>query len=203
MEKCEFIERTGFEPMDEEYKEIENMYYAFKGDKDQFCKDFVENGGPQRCQCLRVGKIRRLEGELEEKEKCFKNLEASLRKNIQVLQEQLDKELEWKPCSSGAGTNMKQNWYEDLLKYCDEFGDILSEDGAKEFIHREFGFVPDKVTIIETVETYEVNKHQHLRVANSFKRKALYVSSDWNYVRFNCTGYCYECVNGSLRFYHC
>ena len=34
----EFIERTGYEPSFEEYKHIEDSYYEFDGNKDEFCK---------------------------------------------------------------------------------------------------------------------------------------------------------------------
>lgn len=34
----EFVERTGFEPTMEEYREIEEAYYNFDGDKNAFCK---------------------------------------------------------------------------------------------------------------------------------------------------------------------
>lgn len=36
----EFIERTGFKPMADEYAEIEKQYMEFDGDKDAFCKAF-------------------------------------------------------------------------------------------------------------------------------------------------------------------
>ena len=38
MMMSEFTERTGFEPMAEEYVEIEQQYYNFDGNKDAFCK---------------------------------------------------------------------------------------------------------------------------------------------------------------------
>lgn len=41
----EFIERTGFEPTAEEYAKIEDAYYDYDGDKDAFCRAFVEQGG--------------------------------------------------------------------------------------------------------------------------------------------------------------
>ena len=34
----EFIDRTGYKPTAEEYAEIEQAYYVFKGDKDAFCR---------------------------------------------------------------------------------------------------------------------------------------------------------------------
>ena len=33
----EFTARTGYKPTFEEYHEIEKLYYAFDGDKDEFC----------------------------------------------------------------------------------------------------------------------------------------------------------------------
>ena len=38
----EFIDRTGFTPTYEEYQEIEEAYYNFDGNKDAFCKAFVD-----------------------------------------------------------------------------------------------------------------------------------------------------------------
>ena len=42
MMMSEFTERTGIEPTAEEYGMIEEMYYEFDGDKNEFCKDFVK-----------------------------------------------------------------------------------------------------------------------------------------------------------------
>lgn len=43
MTKLEFIERTGYQVLDEEYKAIEEMYCnAGNMDKDEFCKNWVE-----------------------------------------------------------------------------------------------------------------------------------------------------------------
>lgn len=38
MMMSEFIERTGYEPSYDEYKLVEDSYYEFDGDKDEFCK---------------------------------------------------------------------------------------------------------------------------------------------------------------------
>ena len=38
MMKSEFIERTGFEPTEAEYREIEAEYMGCDIDKDEFCK---------------------------------------------------------------------------------------------------------------------------------------------------------------------
>ena len=38
----EFVERTKYEPSAEEYSYIEDSYYEFVGDKDEFCKDWLK-----------------------------------------------------------------------------------------------------------------------------------------------------------------
>ena len=43
MMKCEFEERTGFWPSDEEYHYIEESYYEFDGNKDAFCKAWLND----------------------------------------------------------------------------------------------------------------------------------------------------------------
>lgn len=45
MMKSEFIERVGFEPTADEYREIEQEYMGCDIDKDQFCKEWKKNGG--------------------------------------------------------------------------------------------------------------------------------------------------------------
>lgn len=39
----EFIERTNFYPSFDEYRGLEEMYYHYQGDKDDFCAHFVKN----------------------------------------------------------------------------------------------------------------------------------------------------------------
>ena len=43
MMKSEFIERTGYEPSNEEYHYIEESYYDFDGSKDDFCKQWMKD----------------------------------------------------------------------------------------------------------------------------------------------------------------
>lgn len=42
MMKSEFIERTGFEPTEAEYREIEAEYMGCDIDKDEFCKTYFD-----------------------------------------------------------------------------------------------------------------------------------------------------------------
>lgn len=47
----EFIERTGFEPTADEYQKIEEAYYNFDGDKNDFRYRAVQCRGLQDQQC--------------------------------------------------------------------------------------------------------------------------------------------------------
>ena len=194
----EFIERTSFEPTASEYAKIEEAYYNFNGNKDEFCKAFMKNDGEKKIYKARAEEIAQLKSQLVEMEKQHKAEMEAHEKQIAELNAELDRELEWKPCD-GSGTNMTQERYEHLAN-C---GQVMSDKEAKEFIADECGFNPEKIHILHEVNTYEVNKHRRLRVAATFDRAPVYESSDWNYIRFDCACFMYELVNGELRFYCC
>lgn len=194
----EFIERTGFEPTASEYAKIEKAYYDFNGNKDEFCKAFVKNGGEKKIYKARAEEIAQLKSQLVEMEKQHKSEMEAREKQIAELNADLDRELEWKPCD-GSGTNMTQERYEHLAN-C---GQVMSDEEAKEFIADECGFDLEKIHILHEVNTYEVNKHRRLRVAGTFDRAPVYESSDWNYIRFDCACFMYEFINGQLCFYCC
>ncbi len=194
----EFIERTGFEPTASEYVKIEKAYYDFNGNKDEFCKAFVKNGGEKKIYKARAEEIAQLKSQLVEMEKQHKTEMEAREKQINDLTAELDRELEWKP-STGTGTNMSQSDY-DHLANC---GKLMTDEEAKTFIADECGFAPEKIHILHEVHTYEVNKHRRLRKSGTFDRTPVYESTDWNYVRFDCACFMYELVNGELRFYCC
>ena len=105
---------------------------------------------------------------------------------------------------------MTQADYESLLACCTgDHGDphVMSEGEARMLVAEEFGFNPERVEIITTVHTYEVNKHRQLRKAAAYTRQPLYNATDWNYVRFNVRGagctWMYEMINGELETYSC
>lgn len=198
MMMSEFVERTGFQPTADEYEQIESAYYNFDGDKDAFCKAFVEQGGELKIYKARADEIARLRSQMLEVEKQFKKDIADRDRRIDQLTAELDKELEWKP-STGTGTNMEQSRYEDLASS----GRVMTDEEAKAFIADECGFAPEKIRILHEASTYEVNKHRRLRKSASFNRAPVYEATDWNYVRFDCACFMYELVNGELRFYCC
>lgn len=198
MMMSEFVERTGFQPTADEYEQIESAYYNFDGDKDAFCKAFVEQGGELKIYKARAEEIARLRSQMLEIEKEHKREMADRDRRIDQLTAELDKELEWKP-STGTGTNMEQSRYEDLARS----GRVMTDEEAKAFIADECGFAIEKIRILHEASTYEVNKHLRLRKSGTFDRAPVYEATDWNYVRFDCACFMYELVNGELRFYCC
>jgi hypothetical protein len=209
MMMSEFIERTGFEPTYDEYEQIQDAYYLFDGDKDEFCKKFVAENGEKKVYQARAEEIERLRSQILEIEKQFKKDLDNRERKIEALTADLDKELDWRP-SEGAGTNMTQERYEQLLQSCTgNHGDphVMAEDEARQLVAQEFGFDAERIEIVTTVHIYEVNKYRQLRKAATYTRQPLYDATDYNYVRFNvrcaaCT-WSYEMVNGELEQYSC
>lgn len=193
----EFEERTGFHPSMDLYAEIEKAYMESTLDKDTFCSDYKMNKNgiaeaiARRTTIAAISASRRAEKETSSKI-------ADLEKEIASLKRDLDRELEWNP-SSGTGTWMSEDRYQHLKSS----GKVMSEQDAIEFIAEECGFAADKIHIVRSVATYEVNKYRQLRKAASYEREPVYESTDWNYVRFDCASFMYEYENGELRFYCC
>ena len=198
MMMSEFIELTGFEPTAEEYEEIEDAYYHFDGSKDDFCKNWLADGGILKAAQARAEKINQLRSELLELDHANRMETDDYEYRIKQLEAQLDRELEWQLCPD-AGTHLSQRAYEDLAGS----GTAMSDEDAKAFIADECGFDPEKVVILHEVSTYEVNKYHQLRPAARFTRQPVYNATDWNYIRFDCAGFMWEYLNGELKGYTC
>ncbi|OUN24565.1 hypothetical protein [Pseudoflavonifractor sp. An85] len=203
----EFTDMTGFEPTPEEFQEIESEYYRFDGDKQAFCKDFVERSGEKQVYARRAEYIKELYSRLMDQEKEYtaklNKLEEAyaeqilkLTARVAQLQEELDREMEWRPADN-VGTHMSQEEYEDLAKHGHKLG---LEDTIK-LIATEFGFAPGRLEIKDEAATYEVNKYRKFRVKDELERPPVYSSTDWNYIRFDCAGIQYEMINGELVRY--
>ena len=69
MMMSEFIERTKYEPSHEEYIEIEEAYYEFDGNKDEFCKAWLKrkNNGSWAIEYNLRKQIRRLNEDIKVK----------------------------------------------------------------------------------------------------------------------------------------
>lgn len=186
----EFEERTGYYPSVAEYKVIEEIYLEYTGDKDDFCKAFKENRDflAQKIQ-TEVNRRYFQEQEAERKEK------EQLLHQIESLKAKLEKEQEWKPYEMTE--NVSQEEYEKLKNAGGT--KELSQIEAKDILYSWFGFAREAVTIINTVPTYEINRHRQLRRTGEVERKALYNASDWNYIRFDCGQMSWELCNDELR----
>lgn len=86
MMMSEFTERTKFDPTAEEYREIEQEYLGCELDKDEFCRQWVKNYGPQRLTRQRAAKIEELKVELHQRKKEYDKLDAE--RCSQIKQEQ-------------------------------------------------------------------------------------------------------------------
>lgn len=117
---------------------------------------------------------------------------------LEKVKAELDKALEWKDCEN-MGTNMSEKDYLKLK----ESGKVLTKQKAIDLIASEFGFDPEKITILSTVQTFEVSKYHRTRVKESLVRDPVYDATDWNYIRFNCSDWYYEMINGQLKQYYC
>lgn len=196
----EFTERTGFYPTYEHYKFIEKSYMDFDGDKDAFCKAYKanENGLAEKIT-REVERFVEDQTELgmHEHDAMEERLNAQ-QEEIEKLKAQLDAELEWTPYKD-AGTQMTQRDYMKLKE--DRFTKTMTYEEAVNFIAEQLGFSAERVRITYTAETFEVNKHRRMRVAERYDREPLYGSTDWNYVRFNVNGIEYEYINGQFVMY--
>lgn len=95
----EFVERTGFEPLVEEYREIEAEYMSAPEyvDKDIFCKQWKRSGNIKRLMRLRARKIEELEATLrtnaressEIRQRAYKENER-LKDKIKALENELN-----------------------------------------------------------------------------------------------------------------
>lgn len=190
----EFVQRTGFEPSQNDYCIIEQQYMKFEGDKDQFCEKWIKENGIQQVYDDKINLINELQSQIED---------------LETVNERLKNELEmsqgWK-LTDKAGTNMSQNDYLDLSKSVIEIAGepgYLMPDHAKAKINEITGMEIDRIILIYAVETYEINFQKRLRIKDKFTRCPYFFSTDWNYFRFNCNGWSWEIVNGELYQYNC
>lgn len=93
MMKTEFTERTGFEPTEAEYREIEAEYMGCDIDKDEFCKTWKKQGGIQRLMRLRARRIEELEAELVKKKNDYDRMDTQYCEKINRLNDEKNSEL--------------------------------------------------------------------------------------------------------------
>lgn len=176
-----------------EYSTIEEMYYEFNGDKQAFCKKFMEDNSI-------VEVLRMIATDFEaQKAEALSDLHIANEK-IKRLEADLDRELEWQPYEDTH--NVSQADYDTLAK--DHTTRELTDEEAADMIASEFGFDRSKIVIVHEVITYEINRHRQLRKVGTTPRKALFNAWDWNYIVFNIKGNVtmgWEMHDGALQQY--
>lgn len=186
----EFEKLTGFYPTADLYAAIETAYMDFDGDKTAFCKAYKAN---------KNGIAERIQREVNMAAfKAQREHDAELaRRDVEIerLKKELEREQEWKPYVDSD--NVQQADYEELR----DAGDtrVMSDAEAKDLLYKWYGFAPEKVKILRSVPTYEVNRHRRLRKTGEVERLPLYNATDWHYIRFDCGRMSYELKDDALR----
>ena len=191
MLKEEFIQRTGFNPSDEDYKVIEKEYYEFGGNKDQFCVDWLKNNGIQNLYDKATNRYKDAEQEV-----------LNLRNHIETMEIRIDRMEKWHPAKD-TGTNLEQKEYIKMRFSAEEDNkEYKHAEDAIEKIHQLTGMDKDYIRLVDMVKSYEVGTSCRLRVSGEYIRQPIYLASDWNYFRFDCLGWQWEIVNGTLLHYN-
>lgn len=191
----EFEQRTGFLPSLLLYEVIEKYYTNFDGDKALFCKAYLENFDGLASKIQHEADIKDINAK-RETEKVIEDLHTQ----IAALEKALEREQEWKSCE--IEQNVTQADYEKLAQYAEEGKGChyMTDAAAIAWICHEFDFDPNKITIIHEIYEYEVNRHHQLRkTGRKIDRRPVYCASDYHYIRFNTSHWCYEVWNGQLR----
>lgn len=94
MMKSEFMDRTGFEPTEAEYRDIEADYMGCDIDKDEFCKQWKKQGGVQRMMRLRARRIEELESQLAAEKRDYERMDAQYCERINRLNDEKNGELD-------------------------------------------------------------------------------------------------------------
>lgn len=200
----EFERLTGVYPSSDLYAMIERAYSDFNGSKEEFCaaykanKDGLAEKIQQDAECYMVSKLHcssvineKTQDQLAAAEKKIKGLEAENER----LQEKINKLLEWK--FVGVESGMSDDDYKELANR----GEPISDERAKDIIFNEFGFIKDSIVIVKELHEWEKNVLGKYRSCGKVARLPHYESSDWNYIRFDVHGRCYELINGDLSLY--
>ena len=193
----EFEELTGFYPSTDLYSAIEQAYDDYPGDKREFCAEYKANkdGLAEKIQYMAsLNTINALSAETAKANEAKLERDDAKRR-IKELEAALEKAQGWQ--KYGTGSHMSDADYLDLEKR----GEPITEERAKEIIHKEFGFAVEFIEIVNELTEYEVNHSHQLRETGKLSRLPHYESSDWNYIRFNVNGWQYEMVDGQLEFF--
>lgn len=119
MMKSEFMDRTGFEPTESEYRDIEAEYMGCDIDKDEFCKQWKKQGGIQRMMRLRARRIEELESQLVAEKRDYERMDTQYCTKINELKKQISDDgvaLNSMNAQIGLMRNKAAGEIEELLK---------------------------------------------------------------------------------------
>ena len=193
----EFERLTGFYPSSDLYAMIERAYSDFDGSKEEFCAAYKANkdGLAEKIQQEAICHIAYESHALAAVNKKTQDELAAAKVEIIRLEKTLEKALGWERV--GTNSNMSDEAYLELEKN----GQPISEEKAKEIIHKEFGFSMDCIAIVNELTDYERSNAHQIRKVGTVTRLPHYEATDWNYIRFDVKGWHYEFVNGGLEFF--
>lgn len=123
MMKSEFMDRTGFEPTEAEYRDIEAEYMGCDIDKDEFCKQWKKQGGIQRMMRLRARRIEELESQLAAEKRDYERMDTQYCTKINELKKQISDDgvaLNSMNAQIGLMRNKAEGEIEKLLKRANE-----------------------------------------------------------------------------------
>lgn len=133
------------------------------------------------------GKINELQNTIEHLQIEKKGLQAV---NTRLLNE-LEEEEEWKAYGRCPVERYKELSRSALSRF-------LNDEYCKKLLYRLYGFAEEKIAIIRDVPICQINRHGKIRITGTEIREPIYVSTDWNYIRFSVCGLEYELYNGNL-----
>ncbi|MBP0976222.1 MAG: hypothetical protein J6S92_13150 [Oscillospiraceae bacterium] len=195
----EFETLTGIHPSQDLWAAINQAYSESTLDKHIWCAKYKtnENGMAERiarnADKAALNAVNERLADLEQ----VQNRAESLERELSEARRQLDRELEWHPARD-IGTNLSAEEYALLAGDGEQLGDLE----AIRRVYEECGFDMAKIRIVETVCSYESNKHRICRISGEYTRRPVWASTDWNYIRFNVGGNQWELVNGDLLPYY-
>ncbi len=127
-----------------------------------------------------------------------------MEKRISDMKKRLDKSLQeierlenWLPYE--IPENYTQKAYEELAE--SGVARQMTDSEAVDMVSTICGFDAQSIRIIRTVSKLEKSNNGKIRKVGTYIRNPLYASSDWNYIRFDCRGFEYEYVCGTLRVF--
>lgn len=149
----EFIERTGFEPTYEEYAGIEEMYYNFDGDKDEFCAKWLADGGIMNTCRARAKKIEQLNSKILELDRviqqdaCVKAMPYPLYRDLYLIVSSVEEDAQRKVTSlanlmADNADNMAIEAYRRMAKTYRKQRDI--RDNAHSLLEQLDAYEPEE-----------------------------------------------------------